>query len=111
MKFKNFKNLDVRKKVFVCINRLKIICTASYGGLWKLLSLRRAGHVGPMEVTRTSLISPVKINLLKNDRMVEDIKVRLCSMDGRQRKLAALGVRRHVCLLAVLKLKVHFQKS
>jgi hypothetical protein len=68
-------------------------------------------NVGPMEGTRTSLRSPVKINLLENDRMVEDIKVRLGSMDGRQRELAALGVPRHVCLLAVLKLKVHFQKG
>jgi hypothetical protein len=64
-----------------------------------------------MEVTRTSLISPMEINLLENDRMVEDIKVRLGSMDGRQRELTALGVRRHVCLLAVLKLKVRFQKK
>jgi hypothetical protein len=64
-----------------------------------------------MEVKRTSLISPVKINMLENNRMVDDIKARLGSMDGRQRELAALGVRKHVCLLAVLKLKVHFQKK
>jgi hypothetical protein len=28
MKFKNFDKLDIRKKVFVYINRLKEICTA-----------------------------------------------------------------------------------
>jgi hypothetical protein len=41
----------------------------------KLLSLRKAGRVAPIEGTRTSLRFPVKINLVENTRNVEDIKV------------------------------------
>jgi hypothetical protein len=37
--------------------------------------MERAGHVAPIEGTRTSLRFPVKINLLDKDRKVEDIKV------------------------------------
>jgi len=41
----------------------------------KLLSLRKAGRVAPIEGTRTSLRFPVKINLVENKSNVEGIKM------------------------------------
>jgi len=78
MKFKKFEKLGVRKKVCVYINKIKEICTASQGGIWKVLGLRRAGWTCSSNrryCTRTSLRFTMKINLVENDRKMEDIKV------------------------------------
>jgi len=52
----------------------------------------------------------MKINLLENDRKVEDIKVNIRFDGWEAERTGCAGVPRHVCLLAVLKLKVNFKK-
>lgn len=62
------------------------------------MSLRRAGRVAPIEGMRTSLRFPVKINLLENDRKVEDIKVDV-GFDGWEAKRTGCAWCPQACFL------------
>jgi len=64
----------------------------------KLLSIRKAGHVAPIEGTRTSLRFPVKINLVENKRNVEGIKVDVRS-DGWKEERTDYAWYPQACLL------------
>jgi hypothetical protein len=52
----------------------------------------------------------VKINNLENDRKVEDIRVDVRFDGWEAKKTGCAWFSQACCLLAVLKIKVHFQK-